>query len=106
MEGPLFCFQCLENRIEFYTKYSFTDRKLAQLFAMAEAFNLDGRVEQEALAKITHRVFPQHLERFATTLLRFTPAKYYHKTHNEKPWTQAYKVSLKFWISVEVQQNE
>ena len=63
---------------------------------MAEGFNIEDhlneRFEQEVMGKIAHKVYPQHLERFATTLLKFKPAAYYHKTHGHDNWNKVCKV--------------
>ena len=55
----------------------------------------DELIPERLLARIAHRVYPQHLERFASTILNVEDVKYFHLidgTENDV-WKRCHKVS-------------
>lgn len=55
----------------------------------------DELIPERLLARIAHRVYPQHLKRFATTIIHVKDAKYFHLidgTENDV-WKRCYNVS-------------
>ena len=55
----------------------------------------DELIPERLLARIAHRVYPQHLKRFATTIIHVKDAKYFHLidgTENDV-WKRCHNVS-------------
>ena len=56
--------------------------------------SMDSDVTERLLGRIAHKLFPQHLERFTTTLLRIGEAKYFHIVDDagNDSWRRCYYV--------------
>ena len=62
----------------------------------------DEFIPERLLGQIAHRVCPQHLKRFATTILNVEDAKYFQLidgTENDV-WKRCHRVSYHMWISI------
>ena len=58
--------------------------------------SMDSDVTEWLLGRIAHKLFPQYLERFATTLLRIEEAKYFHIVDDagNDSWRRCFYVSV------------
>ena len=50
------------------------------------------RTIEQKLARIAHKVYPEHLRRFATTLLGIQDARFSQITHGHENWDKSYQV--------------
>ena len=56
---------------------------------------------EKFFAQIAHKVYPEHLRRFATTLLGIQDAKFSQITHGQENWDKCYRVRFHFTFCLE-----
>ena len=50
------------------------------------------QMKEKICARIAHKVYPEHLRRFAKTLLGIQDAKFSQITHGHENWDKSYQV--------------
>ena len=69
---------------------------------------MDSEFPETLLGRLAHKLYPQHLERFATTLLGIEKAKYFHLMDGagNDSWRKCFYVSFTFDVEILIFNSE